>query len=186
MGKSKIALIVGICIIALVIITAFDYSRGQNARDDLETNIDQEENKDTYSEEKTEDIKIVEGLVIEFGKQLKKVPLLGPKDILIKNIEENYSEFVSAQLLNKWKDNPQTAPGRFTSSPWPDRIEVSYIGKTSENQYEVKGVIIEVTSTDLSAEDVDSKIPIVLKIINNRGKWVIDDIIIHDSELSDK
>lgn len=110
------------------------------------------------------------------------VSILAPEDILIKSIEDNYSEFISADLLKKWKQDPQSAPGRLTSSPWPERIEISSLDKISESEYEVRGDIIEVTSTDQSSDETTSKIPILLKVVNDNGKWVIDDVTMNNNE----
>ena len=178
MSRSKIVLITGICIIAIATLTVVHYSRGEEAKDIPGTNISNEESKNAEQKEKTEDVEMVKSLVTNFGKKLKMVSVLAPEDILIKSIEENYSEYISTALLEKWKQDPKSAPGRLTSSPWPERIEISSLDKISESEYEVRGDIIEVTSTDQSSDEATSKIPILLKVVNDNGKWVIDDVTI--------
>ena len=91
---------------------------------------------------------MITNLVKDFGSNLKLVSLLAPKDTLEKEMKENYSEFVSEKLIEKWLSDPENAPGRLTSSPWPDRIEVEDIEKVSENEYKVEGKVIEVTSNE--------------------------------------
>ena len=85
----------------------------------------------------------ISNLVHEFGTRLQNVSLLAPKEVLERNVRENYADYVSEELIDKWIKDPLEAPGRLTSSPWPDRIEIESIDKISEREYEVKGSIIE-------------------------------------------
>ncbi|HOG61966.1 MAG TPA: FeoB-associated Cys-rich membrane protein, partial [Sedimentibacter sp.] len=62
-------------------------------------------------------------LVEDFGSTLKNVPLLAPRDEVIQAIKDNYSPYVTDELMQNWIAHPRRAPGRTTSSPWPDRIE---------------------------------------------------------------
>ncbi|MBZ2174265.1 copper amine oxidase N-terminal domain-containing protein [Schnuerera sp. xch1] len=130
------------------------------------------------------EINNVENLVKDFGKKLQMVSLLAPKDIVVKSIEENYGEFVSSTLLEKWKNDPENAPGRLTSSPWPDRIEVLDTEKVSEDEYQVKGEIIEVTSIEKENGGAAAKQPITISAIKDNNRWVIDEIAIGDFEES--
>jgi hypothetical protein len=65
---------------------------------------------------------------------------------VISSLRENYSQFVSPALLAQWQSDPENAPGRVTSSPWPERIEIIDTEKLADSKYQVKGDIIEVTS----------------------------------------
>jgi hypothetical protein len=114
----------------------------------------------------------VTNLVTDFGHNLQKVSLLAPEDIVKTSIQENYGDLISSNLLSKWQNDPQIAPGRLVSSPWPDRIEILSIEKLTNGTYDVKGEIIEVTSD----EKIAAKRPIklVVKMINNR--WLIDEV----------
>jgi hypothetical protein len=47
--------------------------------------------------------------VDEFGKKLKSVSLQSPKEILEKQIIENYKEFLSPELLAGWINDPSKA-----------------------------------------------------------------------------
>lgn len=128
--------------------------------------------------EKSEE-EVITNLVKEFGSRLKLVPLLSPEDTLEKDMKENYSEFVSEKLIEKWLSDPENALGRLTSSPWPDRIEVEDIEKVSENEYKVEGMIIEVTSNE---KDGDIKRTITLSVRQIDSKWLIDDAILEEYE----
>ncbi|MGH9457098.1 MAG: hypothetical protein ACRD2J_05595 [Thermoanaerobaculia bacterium] len=82
-----------------------------------------------------------------FGRQLQKVSLLGPPDQIRAAIEREYGPHVTAALLASWLEDPASAPGRVTSSPWPDRIEVVTIDERGDGEAGVAGEIIEMTST---------------------------------------
>ena len=133
---------------------------------------DEEEQKQTgesYKEDKEE----VASLVESFGSKLQKVSLLAPKEILEKSMQENYSEFVAQELIAEWVSDPLNAPGRQVSSPWPDRIEILNIEKLSEDLYEVKGEIIELTSVELVQGGYASSRPITLMVEKIEDNWLI-------------
>lgn len=122
------------------------------------------------------DKKAVSSVVEDFGKKLQMVSLLAPADILNKSMQENYAGLVSPELLEKWQNDPRNAPGRMVSSPWPDRIDILAIEKSSEGSYEVKGEIVEITSDEVEHGGFAAKRPIslILKKIENR--WLIDNV----------
>jgi hypothetical protein len=123
----------------------------------------------------------VTNLVTNFGLNLQKVSLLAPEDIVKTSIKENYGDFISPNLFSTWQNDPQNAPGRLVSSPWPDRIEILSIEKLSEVAYKVEGEIIEITSD----KTIAAKRPVTLlvKMINNR--WLIDGVTIAAYEEAD-
>ncbi|MDO9065494.1 MAG: hypothetical protein Q7U96_00220, partial [Chloroflexota bacterium] len=82
-----------------------------------------------------------------FGRKLRMVSLQSPNTGV--EIREQYSEFVSAELLQRWISDPSLAPGRITSSPWPDRIEIASITKKEPGQYIANGFVVEVTSLEV-------------------------------------
>ncbi len=124
------------------------------------------------------DKEAVISLVEAFGSRLQYVSLLAPEDILVESIRANYGPYVSPALLEEWVENPQSAPGRLTSSPWPDRIEVLEVEKLSEDQYEVRGNIIEVTSVEKLTGGAAAKYPVVLMVRRVDGRWLIDAVTI--------
>jgi hypothetical protein len=124
----------------------------------------------------------VQELVTQFGGKLQMVSLLVPEDVLRESLEENYGGLVSPALLEKWMEEPTAAPGRLVSSPWPDRIEIAGATKISDEEYEVEGHIIEVTSVEKEGGGVAAKKPITLTVIKIEGKWVIDKVVLGDYE----
>ena len=125
---------------------------------------------------------IVISIVKDFGDRLKRVSLLAPRDILEKNMTENYGDLVSSELLNKWIKDPLNAPGRLTSSPWPDRIEIIKIEKISEYVYKVSGKIIEITSKEMTSGGIAASRPITLIVKKVKDKWVIDNVTLGEYE----
>ncbi|NPV92385.1 MAG: hypothetical protein HPY50_16595 [Firmicutes bacterium] len=115
----------------------------------------------------------VANLVKDFGGRLQNVSLLAPKDTLIKSIQDNYGQYVSPDLLNEWQKDPQNAPGRVTSSPWPDRIEVLSVVKLPDSSYEVKGEVIEVTSTEKANGGAAARRPVTLAVGKIGDRWLI-------------
>jgi len=132
-----------------------------------------------------EDKKTVVTLVESFGKKLQQVSLLAPPEDLKKNMEENYGSYVTSELLTQFLNDPDNAPGRLTSSPWPDRIEITSTEKTSEGLYKVAGTIIEVTSTEQGTENAAAKRPITLEVKKVDGKWLIASVVMGNYEAGD-
>lgn len=127
----------------------------------------------------------VANLVRSFGSKLQKVSLQAPVDVLKKSMQENYSEFLSPALLEIWQNDPQNAPGRLVSSPWPERIEIQEMKKTSEGIYEVNGEIIEVTSKEKENGGFAAKRPITLVAKKFEKRWLIDSVTPGDYEDAD-
>lgn len=92
--------------------------------------------------------------VESFGDVLKNVPLSAEPAITSQTIEENYLEYLTPQLRDQWTRNPNQALGRLTSSPWPERIDVETITKTTDETfgeaYLVKANIVYMTSEEMA------------------------------------
>lgn len=114
----------------------------------------------------------VKNVVENFGKVLKDVSLLAPKDIAAQSIEQNYKDSVALELLAEWMNNPSKAPGRLTSSPWPDRIDITAINKIS-SAYEVSGNVVEMTSQEVVNGGNVGQYPVTIKVEKINNKWLI-------------
>jgi len=132
-----------------------------------------------------DDKKAVIALVEGFGQKLKDVPLLASAEDLKKSMDENYGSFVSADLITKFLSDPLNAPGRLTSSPWPDRIEVATAEKTSDGVYKVEGTIIEVTSAEQGTSNAADKRSVTLEVKKTDGKWLIISVDMGDFTAAD-
>jgi len=115
----------------------------------------------------------VKNIIIEFGKAMRSVPLAASEDIIIKAIENNYSDFISPDLLASWVNNPLSAPGRLTSSPWPDRIEIFSLSKNQDGSYVAQSNVIEMTSRELVVGGVADMYGVTIIIQKQDGKWLI-------------
>ncbi|HOB82645.1 MAG TPA: hypothetical protein PLJ33_02700, partial [Peptococcaceae bacterium] len=122
----------------------------------------------------------VKNVVENFGKKLQNVSLLAPKEQVAESMEENYGEYVAPALLEQWKQDPQKAPGRLTSSPWPDQIEILNMNKVSEEAYHVKGEIIEVTNVEKESGEVAAKREINLTVVKIDERWFINSVELGD------
>ncbi|WAA12652.1 M56 family metallopeptidase [Fervidibacillus halotolerans] len=131
-----------------------------------------------HNESNHKDEEDIQALVEDFGKTLQKVSLSAPDHIVAKSIEENYSEYITSELLEKWKNDPQSAAGRMVSSPWPDRIDIIKIENTDETHYTVYGEIIEVTSLEKKNGGVAAKRPITLVVGKENEHWLINDVAV--------
>lgn len=122
----------------------------------------------------------VHEVVYQFGNQLKMVSLLAPDEILRESIREYYGDLVTPQLLKQWLENPRTVPGRYTSSPWPERIDILEVKQTGKDEYEVYGYIVEITSAHRKTGEIAAKRPITLQVIKYEERWLINKVELGD------
>ena len=117
----------------------------------------------------------IRALVEHFGRRLQAVSLLSPS--AAQEMQQQYAEFVSPNLLEAWKDNPARAPGRLVSSPWPDRIEVTTVTKESSDKYVLTGSVVELTSVEVVSGGVAARIPVRIVVQNDQGDWAISEYV---------
>ncbi len=117
------------------------------------------------------DAKAVRSLVGNFGRALKNVSLLAPT--AADDIANSYGNYLIPALLTAWENDPSQALGELTSSPWPDRIEISAVKQLGSDTYEVSGNIIEVTSMEVTQGGVAARRPVDLTVVETGGRWLI-------------
>lgn len=113
-------------------------------------------------------------VVTEFGQRMKNVSLLAPD--VSAQIAAQYAGLVAPELLAVWQADSSKAPGRYSSSPWPDRIEIVSIEQIGEGLlYRVEGNVIEVTSTEMAEDqkEVAAVQPISFMVEGRDGEWLI-------------
>jgi len=121
------------------------------------------------------DRQAVQRTIESFGKALKNVSLLSPA--VEEEMRKNYSQYITPELLDIWSRHPMQALGRLTSSPWPDRIEVSDISKLDSSTYIVLGKIIELTSEQEVAGGIaSSRLAGFALIKSETGKWLVSSV----------
>ncbi len=108
----------------------------------------------------------VRSTVAAFGNQLNSVSRLSPH--VADEIRAAYGPYVSEPLLAAWVANPEAAPGRITSSPWPDHIEVDTVTLTESGSYDVTGRVMLLSSTG----DAGS-VPVFLTVADSEAGYRI-------------
>ena len=116
---------------------------------------------------RSRDMTQISTLVTNFGNYEKSISLQADPELLKSDIQQNYGAFVAGTLLQQWRADPKSAPGRLTSSPWPDRILIDSISPQGTG-YTVSGYIVMMTSTGES-----SQVPVVLIVMRENGEWKI-------------
>lgn len=162
MENNNKNLILGVLVITLILVAGYLVFQNR-ATTPVVTNPNE-----SAAEEST-----VRNLVTSFGKKMKDVSLLSPA--AAEEIEENYKDFAIPELIQKWQQDPEDAPGRLTSSPWPENIEIESATKVTKSEYIVMANVIEVTSAEESSGGEFSRTPVVITVKNIDGKWLISD-----------
>lgn len=119
------------------------------------------------------DAQLVTELVQDFGQNLKKVPLLASEETVREAMHQHYGKYVAPGLLEEWIRCPLKAPGRITSSPWPDSIEVRELKQISDSAFEVEGHIVQKTN----AEIVDL-MPVTVVVEKVGPAWLITAVLL--------
>ncbi|HWB33990.1 MAG TPA: hypothetical protein VG753_01560 [Candidatus Paceibacterota bacterium] len=114
----------------------------------------------------------VQQTVTSFGSQLQMVSLMASTSIAADAIGQYYGAYVDPTLLQSWEANPSSAPGRETSSPWPDHIDITSVVNNPDGSYTVQGSVAEVANGAQGTTTVDSY-PVSLTLTNNGGVWLI-------------
>lgn len=116
----------------------------------------------------------VEAAVTAFGGQMKMVSLLAP-DVKAQ-IQAQYGAYITPELLAAWTADPSKAPGRKTSSPWPEKINIASTTKVTDAIYGVQGNVVEVTSAATSNSAATQPVavyPVSLRVENRGRHWLI-------------
>ncbi len=125
--------------------------------------------RSSIEENESADEQAIIALVEQFGRKLKMVSLTSSPSDLAKSMQEHYRDFAAPELIAYWAENAEEAPGRLTSSPWPERIDVESIEKTAKDVYKVTGRIVEVVGGGIEA----AIRPIELELKKADGRWLI-------------
>ncbi len=126
-------------------------------------------------QEEQQDKLAAETAVKDFGERLQMVSLLSSSDQAQQSIKDNYANLVTPTLLAQWQNDPQNAPGRKVSSPWPDHINILSTEKT-DNKYMVKGEIIYVSSLEKANGGAAARQSIDLGLGKHDNRWLIESV----------
>lgn len=114
---------------------------------------------------RTRDMAEVTSLVTNFGLLEKNVSLSADVEAVRNEIKLKYTAYATDALLKQWVDDPARAPGRLTSSPWPDHIEIDAVSPQGTG-YIVSGRVI-MASSDGTTEPV----PVIMQAIRTDMGW---------------
>ena len=107
--------------------------------------------------------------VERLGGRLKEVSLLAPDSVVARTIREAYAPLVTADLLAAWLAEPDRAPGRTVSSPWPERIEVHTVEPAGDGACRVEGDVVYVTSVELAQGGAAAREPVTVEVVEDDG-----------------
>lgn len=107
--------------------------------------------------------------VTGFGSVMKNVSLLAPDAATQVGIQ--YGPYVTPELLATWQAHVSSAPGRQTSSPWPDSIDIVTVN-TNGTSAAVEANVIEPASGSGGAVPVGVQ-PLSLTLEKRNGTWLI-------------
>ncbi|MEK7098286.1 MAG: hypothetical protein AAB908_00120 [Patescibacteria group bacterium] len=122
-----------------------------------------------------EEERSVRAFVEEFGTKLKNVSLLADRTMVADAMQAQYGPYVAPVLLSEWQSDPMVAPGQLTSSPWPEKIEVTGITKKGSD-FEVEADIVEVTNEGGGIGEAPTETarrPVTLTLEKNGSTWRI-------------
>jgi type II secretory pathway pseudopilin PulG len=177
MKKSTlISIIAVIVLIAAGITYATWHSKKVSQEQSAEQKAAATQLAETQKAQDAKDKEDITKLITDFGAVLKDVPLSGSKAVAAAASEKYYAPFVSRAILDAWESDPEKAPGRVTSSPWPDRIEISSLDlDPDDGSYTAQGYVIEITSVEVSigSNSSASKYPIAMKLRKQNDRWII-------------
>lgn len=109
-----------------------------------------------------------------FVQELQNVSLTQDTEALRSAIAARYAPYVTPELLAEWQADPSFAPGRETSSPWPDRIFIKSATQQGDS-FVLNADILYVTSVEAASpeEDAAGVKMVVMQIIPTDDGWRI-------------
>lgn len=113
----------------------------------------------------------VRAAVTGFGAALQKVSVLSPT--AADDMDAAYGPYVDAALLAQWKAAPSMAPGRQTSSPWPDHIDIDSVTKADDGTYDVTGSVVLMTSNEVEHGGNAGTVPVSMTLRWEGDSWKV-------------
>jgi hypothetical protein len=125
------------------------------------------------SDPEAKDKKEITEQVTDFGKQLQKVNLLESRTKVGLSLTNNYTPYITQELLASWIYDPTKAPGRTVSSPWPDSIVIDSISKIGPDAYKVNAKVLFKTSKEMTSGGSSHQEPVTLTLKKAGVIWLI-------------
>jgi len=118
-------------------------------------------------------------VVGEFGERLKdvRVDVTASNQAMMAAVDWNLKQFITDRLYQEFAQSPTKIPGRYMSSPWPERIEIKSVQMLDSGSYTVHGNQVLMTSDNVADGGNAGETPITLTLKKVNGAWLIDDVV---------
>jgi len=123
------------------------------------------------------DINAIYQVVGEFGARLKDVVITTSDQDVITAVDFNLKQLITDRLYQVFVQDKIRIPGRYVSSPWPERIEINSIQMLDSGSYTVHGSQVVMTDDTVAHGGNAGEEPITLTLKKVSGVWLIDDVI---------
>lgn len=100
----------------------------------------------------------------EFTEQLQHVSTTADAEEVKAAINQYYAPYITPELLTEWLADPASAPGRDTSSPWPDRLFIKSITEQGKS-FLINADVLYVTSKEVESPEDDAAGVMVVTIL---------------------
>jgi orotate phosphoribosyltransferase-like protein len=122
------------------------------------------------------DINAIYQVVGEFGARLKDVVITTSDQDVITAVDFNLKQLITGRLYQVFVQDKIRIPGRYVSSPWPERIEIASVQMLDSGFYTVNGSQIVMTDDTLAHGGNAGETPITLTLKKVNGAWLVDDV----------
>jgi len=123
------------------------------------------------------DINAIYQVVGEFGARLKDVVITTSDQDVITAVDFNLKQLITDRLYQVFVQDKIRIPGRYMSSPWPERIEIASLQMLDGGSYTVHGSQVMMTDDTVAHGGNAGEEPITLTLKKVNGIWLVDDVI---------
>ena len=123
------------------------------------------------------DINAIYQVVGEFGARLKDVVITTSDQNVITAVDFNLKQLITDRPYQVFVQDKIRIPGRYVSSPWPERIEINSIQMLDSGSYTVNGSQVVMTDDTVAHSGNAGETPITLTLRKVNGIWLVDDVI---------
>ena len=123
------------------------------------------------------DINAIYQVVGEFGARLKDVVITASDQDVMTAVDFNLKQLITDRLYRVFVQDKIRIPGRYVSSPWPDRIEIDSVQMLDSGSYTIHGSQVVMTDDTVAHGGNAGETPITLTLKKVNGIWLIDDVI---------
>jgi hypothetical protein len=122
------------------------------------------------------DVNAIYQVVGEFGARLKDVVITTSDQDMMTAVDVNLKQLVTDRLYQVFVQDKARIPGRYVSSPWPERIEINSVQMLDSGSCTLHGNQVLMTSDNVAHGGNAGEEPITLTLKKVNGTWLIDDV----------